>query len=92
MSTTTLQSRRTRPGAPNHQLGTLLIYPGLPVTGHDHRDHADAEMTSYLTFYTERGLMERFKRAAVTVALLKRIQQTATASLEWGVERYRATA
>ncbi|MFB1487737.1 MULTISPECIES: hypothetical protein [unclassified Thiocapsa] len=92
MSTATLQSRRTRPVAPNLQLGTLLIYPGLPVTGHDHRAHADTEMAVHLTLYPKRTLMERFERAAVTFVLLKRIQQTAKARLEGCVERYRATA
>lgn len=91
MSAATLRSRRIRPEAPNRQLGTLLTYPGLPVTGHDRRAHADEEMAVHLTLYPKRSLMERFKRAAVTVALLKRIQRTATARLEGCVERYRAT-
>jgi DNA polymerase-3 subunit epsilon len=92
MSTATLQSRRTRPEAPNHQLGTLQNYPGLPLAGHDHRAHADTEMAVHLTLYPKRTLMERFERAAVTFDLLKRIQQTAKARLEGCVERYRATA
>ncbi|SDX45530.1 hypothetical protein [Thiocapsa roseopersicina] len=88
MSTVTLQSRRTRPEAPNHQLGTLLIYLRLPVTGHDHRDHADAEMAVHLTLYPKRTLMERFERAAATFGLRERIRRTAKAILDACVERY----
>lgn len=62
MSAAILRSRCIRSEASNHQLGTLLIYAELPVTGRDHRAHADAEMAVYLTLYPERGLMERFER------------------------------
>ena len=45
---TVLLSRRLYPEAPNHKLGTLVDYHGLPRTGQAHRALADAEMTAAL--------------------------------------------
>jgi DNA polymerase III subunit epsilon len=72
-----LVSRRVLPQAPNHKLGTLVAYAGLPVTGRYHRAQADAEMAAHLTLYLERELMERFGLPAVSHELLGRIQRTA---------------
>lgn len=45
---TVLLSRRLYPQAPNHRLGTLVDYHGLPRTGQAHRALADAEMAAAL--------------------------------------------
>ncbi len=43
-----LISRRVYPDAPNHKLGTLVRYKGLPNDGTFHRALADAQMTAHL--------------------------------------------
>lgn len=43
-----LVSRRIYPDAPNHKLGTLVQYKGLPNDGTFHRALADAQMTTHL--------------------------------------------
>ena len=83
-----LVSRRVLPQAPNHKLGTLVAYAGLPVTGRYHRAQADAEMAAHLTLYLERALMERFGLSDVTHELLGQIQRSAKARLEKCLERY----
>ena len=44
-----LLARRLLPSAPNHKLGTLTSWAGLPHTGKAHRAMADAEMAANLT-------------------------------------------
>ncbi|EIK93617.1 putative exonuclease [Pseudomonas sp. M47T1] len=44
-----LLARRLMPSAPNHKLGTLTRWAGLPDTGTAHRAMADAEMAANLT-------------------------------------------
>jgi DNA polymerase-3 subunit epsilon len=79
-----LVARRVLPQAPNHKLGTLVAYAGLPVTGRYHRAQADAEMAAHLRLYLERELMKRFGLQAVT----HEIQRTPKVRLEGCVERY----
>lgn len=43
-----LLARRLMPSAPNHKLGTLTRWAGLPDTGTAHRAMADAEMAANL--------------------------------------------
>lgn len=83
-----LVARRVLPQAPNHKLGTLVAYAGLPVTGRYHRAQADAEMAAHLTMYLERALMERFGLTEVKHDLLGRIQRTAKTQLESCIARY----
>ncbi|QVL48249.1 MAG: 3'-5' exonuclease [Thiocapsa sp.] len=83
-----LVARRVLPQAPNHKLGTLVEYAGLPVTGRYHRAQADAEMAAHLTLYLERALMERFGLTEVKHDLLGRIQRTAKTQLESCIARY----
>ena len=45
---TVLLSRRLYPDAPNHKLGALVDWFGLPRTGASHRALADAEMAAEL--------------------------------------------
>jgi DNA polymerase-3 subunit epsilon len=83
-----LLSRRLLPEAPNHQLGTLVAYAGLPVTGRYHRAQADAEMTAHLTLYLERALIDRFGLCEVSPGLLARIQRTPKGKVAGYVERF----
>lgn len=77
-----LVARRVLPQAPNHKLGTLVEFAGLPVTGRYHRAQADAEMAAHLTLYLEQELMRRFGLGTVSHALLGRIQKTPASRLE----------
>jgi len=83
-----LISRRVLPDAPDHKLGTLMSYAGLPVTGDYHRAEADAEMAARLTLYLEERLMERFHLDAVPHALLTRIQKAPKHQLQRCVQGY----
>ncbi len=83
-----LVARRVMPQAPNHQLGTLIKYAGLPVTGRYHRAQADAEMAAHLTLYLERALMARFGLAEVSHGLLGRIQRTAKSRVIGCIQRF----
>ncbi|GDX79115.1 DNA polymerase III subunit epsilon [Deltaproteobacteria bacterium] len=84
---TLLASRRLYPEAPNHRLGTLVEYHGLPRTGTAHRALADAEMAAALldrilndlrgqhgVRHADHGLLMRLQavsRAAVPAFLAK---------------------
>ena len=83
-----LVARRVLPEAPNHKLGTLVSYAGLPVAGDYHRAAADAEMAARLTVYLGDQLRRRFRLDEVTHALLTRIQKTPKHQLARCVERY----
>ena len=83
-----LVARRVLPDAPNHKLGTLVSYAGLPVAGDYHRAAADAEMAAHLTLYLEDALRRRFRLDEVSHALLARIQKTPKHQLHRCIERY----
>ena len=83
-----LVARRVLPEAPNHKLGTLIAYAGLPVTGDYHRAEADAEMAAHLTTHLTGQLMQRFRLDAVPHALFMRIQKAARNRLPQCVEGY----
>ena len=71
---TMLLARRLLPHAPNHKLGTLVEFAGLPVAGRYHRALADAEMAASLLVRLEEELVTRFRLGAVTHGLLCEIQ------------------
>ncbi len=71
---TMLLARRIYPEAPNHKLGTLVEFAGLPVAGRHHRAMADAEMAANLLARLERELERRFGLAPVTHDMLREIQ------------------
>ena len=71
---TMLLARRLLPHAPNHKLGTLVEFAGLPVAGRYHRALADAEMAASLLIRLEEELVARFRPGAVTHGLLCEIQ------------------
>jgi DNA polymerase-3 subunit epsilon len=83
-----LVARRVLPEAPNHKLGTLIAYAGLPVTGDYHRAEADAEMAAHLTTHLAGELMQRFRLDAVPHALFMRIQKAARNRLSQCIEGY----
>lgn len=56
---TLLLSRRLLPQAPDHKLGTLTRWAGLPATGRAHRALADAEMAANLWQYLQHTLQQR---------------------------------
>ena len=86
---TVLLARRLYPDAPNHKLGTLAEYAGLPVTGRAHRALADAEMTAHLLLRMETDLKTRHGLAEISHALLCRLQRASRTALDAGIERYR---
>ena len=73
---TMLLARRLLPDAPNHKLGTLVEFAGLPAAGRHHRALADAEMAASLLARLERELERRYGIDAVTHELLRAIQST----------------
>jgi DNA polymerase-3 subunit epsilon len=83
-----LDARRVLPDAPDHKLGTLVAFAGLPVAGTYHRAGADAEMAAHLTGYMQGLLMRRFQLDAVPHALLARIQKTPKSQLDRCMQKY----
>jgi DNA polymerase-3 subunit epsilon len=73
---TMLLARRIYPEAPNHKLGTLVEFAGLPVAGRHHRALADAEMAASLLLKLGRELERRFGLGPVTHELLREIQSS----------------
>ncbi|MGB5440821.1 MAG: 3'-5' exonuclease [Gammaproteobacteria bacterium] len=77
-----LVSRRIYPDAPNHKLGTLVEYKGLPTSGTFHRALADAEMTAHLWLRMLDDISERHCLAQIPLSLLQelsRLPKAATA-------------
>jgi len=72
---TMLLSRRLYPQAPNHKLGTLVDYHGLPRTGAAHRALADAEMAAELLLRIQQDLQRRYDVTTVDHGLLMTLQQ-----------------
>lgn len=72
---TLLLSRRLYPEAPNHKLGTLVDYHGLPRTGEAHRALADAEMAAALLGRIVHDLRTRHGVARPDHALLQAMQR-----------------
>jgi DNA polymerase-3 subunit epsilon len=70
-------SRRLFPQAPNHRLGTLAAWHGLPDAGRAHRALADATVTAHLLLRLQDELAARLGRgsgAEIDHALLCRVQ------------------
>lgn len=77
-----LAARRIFPDAPNHQLGTLIEFTGLPRPGRYHRALADAEMAAALLGRMEQELERRFGLATLSHPQLRRIQEAP----RWGLD------
>ncbi len=89
---TMLLARRIYPLAPNHKLGTLVSYAGLPVAGRYHRAMADAEMAASLLSKLEEDVARRFGLDAVTHELLRAIQVAPRGELGGCIARFAVTA
>ncbi len=87
---TMLLARRLYPQAPNHKLGTLVQFAGLPVAGRFHRAMADAEMAASLLLKLSEALTRQFRLGAVTHELLRSIQRAPRHALGGCVARHEA--
>jgi DNA polymerase-3 subunit epsilon len=76
-----LLARRLLPQAPNHKLGTLNSWAGLPHTGKDHRAMADTEMAANLTLYLSRLLREQHGIREVSHDFLCALQKVPAAKI-----------
>lgn len=85
---TMLLARRLCPEAPNHKLGTLVEFMGLPAAGRAHRALADAEMAASLLARLERTLERRFGLGTVTHEMLREIQASSRYELRGRVARW----
>lgn len=72
---TLLLARRLYPQAPDHKLGTLVDFHGLPRTGAAHRALADAEMAASLLRHIGHDLQQRLGLPRVEHELLVSLQQ-----------------
>ncbi|MEK9801826.1 MAG: 3'-5' exonuclease [Curvibacter sp.] len=72
---TLLLARRLYPQAPDHKLGTLVDFHGLPRTGAAHRALADAEMAAGLLLRIRHDLQQRLALSRVDHELLVSLQQ-----------------
>jgi len=86
---TVLLSRRLYPKAPDHKLGTLVRYNGLPVAERAHRALADAEMTAHLLARIEADLKTRYELPEVRHDLLRRIQKASLANLDGCIQSFK---
>lgn len=78
---TVLLSRRLYPQAPNHRLGSLIDWCGLPRAGQAHRALADAEMAAALLGRIRHDLAVRHGVARPDHALLCALQACSKAAL-----------
>lgn len=88
---TVLLSRRLYPQAPNHKLGSLVDFHGLPRTGTAHRALADAEMTAHLLAQMQRDLREQHGIAQPDHAFLRALQQCGKPTLARWLAAQRTT-
>jgi len=87
-----LLARRLLPSAPNHKLGTLNSWAGLPATGRAHRALADAEMAANLTLHLAGELRHKHGLASVSHQLLCTLQRVPAAKLGDAIKRVKAQA
>jgi DNA polymerase-3 subunit epsilon len=85
---TLLLSRRLYPQAPNHKLGSLVDYHGLPRTGQAHRALADAEMAAALLAHIEHDLRVRHGVASPDHGLLMALQRCAKSAVGTLMAKY----
>ena len=82
-----LLARRIYPVAPNHKLGSLVSYLGLPSAVRHHRALADAEMTAHLWVKMVSYLRQQYCLNAVPHEFLRALQKTPKAQIPGFVER-----
>jgi DNA polymerase-3 subunit epsilon len=84
-----LLARRLMPSAPNHKLGTLTSWAGLPHTGKAHRAMADAEMAANLTVHLSRQLCDHHGISAVSHQLLCTLQKVPAKKMAEAISKHR---
>jgi DNA polymerase-3 subunit epsilon len=84
-----LLARRLMPAAPNHKLGTLNAFAGLPHTGQAHRAMADAEMAANLTAHLAGELRHKHGLRELSHDLLCSLQKVPAAEINEHLKRYR---
>ena len=71
-----LASRRLYQEAPNHKLGSLVAYKGLPTEGVFHRALADAEMTTHLWLQMLADIERNFGYQQVPFSIMQKLTRT----------------
>ncbi|MBC3363013.1 3'-5' exonuclease [Pseudomonas sp. SWRI154] len=84
-----LLARRLMPAAPNHKLGTLNAFAGLPHTGQAHRAMADAEMAANLIAHLALELRHKHGLQALSHDLLCSLQKVPAAKINEHLKRHR---
>ena len=87
-----LLARRLLPHAPNHKLGTLTSWAGLPHTGKAHRAMADAEMAANLTLHLGHQLRDTHGLAGVSHQLLCTLQKVPAKKIADAISKHRGLA
>ncbi|MFJ2549207.1 PolC-type DNA polymerase III [Pseudomonas sp. NPDC087612] len=83
-----LLARRLMPSAPNHKLGTLTRWAGLPDTGTAHRAMADAEMAANLAQHLA-GQLRQQGVNGVSHQLFCSLQKVPAAKIGEALKTYR---
>jgi len=79
MACSMLAARRIFPHAPNHKLGTLVSYCGIPTDGIFHRALADAEMAGRLWIAMMDEIHDAYGIHPVSFDLMRKLAATAKA-------------
>lgn len=87
---TMLLARRLYPHAPNHKLGSLVDFHGLPRGGRAHRAMADAEMAAHLLLQIRRDLHGRYGVPRAGHELLVTLQGCSRAAVPRAIEEHLA--
>lgn len=82
-----LLARRIYPAAPDHKLGTLVRYLGLPSAIRHHRALADAEMTAHLWVRMVSDIRQQYDLSAVPHEFLRALQKAPKAQMASCAER-----
>lgn len=83
-----LLARRIYQGAPDHKLGTLVSYLGLPDDARHHRALADAEMTAHLWLRIAADLQRQYGLDCVTHDLMRSLQKIPRAKIASHIEKF----
>lgn len=84
-----LLARRLYPEAPNHKLGSLVAFKGIPHDGVFHRALADAQMTADLWMAMLTDLQGHWGVAAPRFAQLKKLSKTPKAQIARALASFR---
>ncbi len=71
-----LMARRIYQNAPNHKLGTLVEYTGIPSAGNFHRALYDSEMTTKLWLKMLNDISEEYDIESIPFILTQKITKT----------------